>query len=128
MHPRNRADANHVTLTPNRPARQGPHQEARMAWYPGATKMELQPESDTQPAIRPTQFIVHSIAAPWDERRIYEYWRDYSVRLRSRYAAAARRSAGSSRNFPRPWLHAVHSRPRTHPPQDVAGPGQQVWS
>ena len=47
-----------------------------MAWYPGATKMELQPESDSQDAIRPTQLIMHSIAAPWDERRIYEYWRD----------------------------------------------------
>lgn len=46
-----------------------------MAWYPGATKMELQPESDTQPAIRPTQFIVHSVVAPWDETRIYAYWR-----------------------------------------------------
>lgn len=31
-----------------------------MAWYPGATRYELQPESDDQPAIRPTQFIVHS--------------------------------------------------------------------
>jgi hypothetical protein len=38
--------------------------------------MELQPESDTQPAIRPTQFILHSIAAPWTARRMYEYWRD----------------------------------------------------
>lgn len=47
-----------------------------MAWYPGATKMELQPESDAQPAIRPTQFIVHSVIAPWTARRIYEYWRD----------------------------------------------------
>ncbi|MEU0716847.1 N-acetylmuramoyl-L-alanine amidase [Streptomyces lavendulocolor] len=47
-----------------------------MAWYPGATRMELQPESDTQPAIRPTQFIIHSIAAPWTARRMYEYWRD----------------------------------------------------
>lgn len=27
-----------------------------MAWYPDATKYELQPESDGQPAIRPTQF------------------------------------------------------------------------
>ncbi|WP_405599523.1 N-acetylmuramoyl-L-alanine amidase [Streptomyces sp. NBC_01410] len=49
-----------------------------MAWYPGATKYELQPESDGQPAIRPTQFIVHSIIAPWTARRIYEYWRDSS--------------------------------------------------
>jgi hypothetical protein len=47
-----------------------------MAWYPAATRMELQPESDTQPAIRPTQFILHSIAAPWTARRMYEYWRD----------------------------------------------------
>lgn len=47
-----------------------------MAWYPGATKMELQPESDAQPAIRPTQLIMHSIAAPWTARRMYEYWRD----------------------------------------------------
>ncbi|MCG6499473.1 peptidoglycan recognition family protein [Kitasatospora sp. A2-31] len=47
-----------------------------MAWYPGAEKMELQPESDTQPAIVPTQVIFHSIAAPWTPRRIYEYWRD----------------------------------------------------
>lgn len=46
-----------------------------MAWYPGAQKMELQPESDDQPAIRPTQFIVHSVVAPWDEQRIFEYWK-----------------------------------------------------
>ncbi|MEU3447263.1 N-acetylmuramoyl-L-alanine amidase [Streptomyces thermolilacinus] len=49
-----------------------------MAWYPGATRMELQPESDQQPAIRPTQFIVHSLAAPWTARRTYEFWRDSS--------------------------------------------------
>jgi hypothetical protein len=45
-----------------------------MAWYPGATKYELQPESDSQPAIKPTQFIVHSIIAPWTAKRTYEYW------------------------------------------------------
>ena len=55
-----------------------------MAWYPGAKKMELQPESDSQQAIRPTQFIMHSIAAPWDEQRIYEYWRD-STNLESHF-------------------------------------------
>lgn len=55
-----------------------------MAWYPGALKMELQPESDTQPAIRPTQLIMHSIAAPWNEQRIYEYWRD-STNLESHF-------------------------------------------
>ncbi|MFF7180133.1 N-acetylmuramoyl-L-alanine amidase [Streptomyces sp. NPDC008121] len=55
-----------------------------MAWYPGATRMELQPESDKQNAIRPTQLIMHSIAAPWDERRMYEYWRD-STNLESHF-------------------------------------------
>ncbi|WWM24883.1 N-acetylmuramoyl-L-alanine amidase [Streptomyces sp. B21-104] len=55
-----------------------------MAWYPGATKWELQPESDAQPAIRPTQFIVHSIIAPWTARRVYEYWRD-STNLESHF-------------------------------------------
>lgn len=47
-----------------------------MSWCPFAVKMELQPESDSQPAIVPDQFIVHSIAAPWTPGRIYEYWRD----------------------------------------------------
>jgi hypothetical protein len=55
-----------------------------MAWYPGATRMELQPESDVQPAIRPTQFIIHSVVAPWDEARIYAYWRD-STSLESHF-------------------------------------------
>jgi hypothetical protein len=55
-----------------------------MAWYPGATKMELQPESDGQTAIKPTQLIVHSVIAPWTARRIYEYWRD-STSLESHF-------------------------------------------
>lgn len=55
-----------------------------MAWYHGATRMELQPESDSQPAIRPTQFIVHSIVAPWTPQRTYEFWRD-STNLESHY-------------------------------------------
>ena len=55
-----------------------------MAWYPGAERMELQPESDGQPAIVPTQFILHSIAAPWTPQRIYEYWRD-STNLESHF-------------------------------------------
>jgi hypothetical protein len=55
-----------------------------MAWYPGAAKMELQPESDQQPAIEPTQFIIHSIVAPWTARRTYEYWRD-STSLESHF-------------------------------------------
>lgn len=55
-----------------------------MAWCPFATRMELQPESDAQAAIDPTQFIVHSIAAPWTTGRIYEYW-DQSTNLESHF-------------------------------------------
>ncbi|MFF4246210.1 N-acetylmuramoyl-L-alanine amidase [Streptomyces sp. NPDC001822] len=55
-----------------------------MAWYPRAKKYELQPESDSQPAIRPTQFIVHSIIAPWTAKRVYEFWRD-STNLESHF-------------------------------------------
>ncbi|WP_369376104.1 peptidoglycan-binding protein [Streptomyces sp. cg36] len=55
-----------------------------MAWYPNARKWELQPESDAQPAIRPTQLILHSVAAPWTGKRTYEYWRD-STNLESHF-------------------------------------------
>lgn len=55
-----------------------------MSWCPFAKKMELQPESDAQAAITPTQFIVHSLAAPWTIERIYEYWRD-STNLESHF-------------------------------------------
>lgn len=55
-----------------------------MSWYPDAVKLELQPESSSQPAIKPTQFILHSVAAPWDEKRIYAYWHD-STNLESHY-------------------------------------------
>ncbi|MFD9629800.1 peptidoglycan-binding protein [Streptomyces violascens] len=55
-----------------------------MAWYPNARKWELQPESDAQPAIRPTQLILHSVAAPWTGQRTYEYWRD-STNLESHF-------------------------------------------
>ncbi|MFE5325685.1 N-acetylmuramoyl-L-alanine amidase [Embleya sp. NPDC056575] len=58
-----------------------------MAWYSGATKRELQPESDSQPRIRPTQLILHSIAAPWSGERMYEYWRD-STNLESHFGCA----------------------------------------
>ncbi|MEV7112325.1 peptidoglycan recognition protein family protein [Streptomyces anulatus] len=55
-----------------------------MAWYPGAKKLELQPESDSQQAIRPTQLIMHSIVANWTARRTYEFWRD-STTLESHF-------------------------------------------
>ncbi|MFE7191334.1 peptidoglycan-binding protein [Kitasatospora sp. NPDC057541] len=64
-----------------------------MAWYPGAEKMELEPESDEQPAITPTQVIFHSVAAPWTPRRIYEYWRD-STNLESHFGVGYDGSVG----------------------------------
>ncbi|MEU2264909.1 N-acetylmuramoyl-L-alanine amidase [Streptomyces olindensis] len=56
-----------------------------MAWCPFVKKLELQPESDRQEAIRPTQFIVHTIVAPWTPQRTYEFWRD-STNLESHFA------------------------------------------
>lgn len=56
-----------------------------MSWCPFAARLELQPESDSQPAIVPDQFIVHSLAAPWTAQRTYEYWRD-STNLESHFA------------------------------------------
>ncbi|MBH1936493.1 N-acetylmuramoyl-L-alanine amidase [Streptomyces sp. AV19] len=56
-----------------------------MAWFADVEKMELQPESDDQPAIRPTQLIFHSVAAAWTPRRVYEYWRD-STNYESHFA------------------------------------------
>jgi hypothetical protein len=47
-------------------------------------KLELQPESDKQEAIRPTQLIFHSIVAAWTARRTYEFWRD-STTLESHF-------------------------------------------
>ncbi|MFF5655186.1 N-acetylmuramoyl-L-alanine amidase [[Kitasatospora] papulosa] len=55
-----------------------------MAWCPLAKKRELQPESDAQAAIRPTQFIVHSLAAAWTPERTFEFWRD-STNLESHF-------------------------------------------
>lgn len=46
-----------------------------MTWCPFATKFRI-PEDGTQPSIRPTQMIFHSIAAPWSGLRTGEYWRD----------------------------------------------------
>lgn len=54
-----------------------------MTWYPNAIKRELQPESDAQPAIRPTQMIAHSLAAPWEGDRTHAYWQ--TVNLESHF-------------------------------------------
>lgn len=55
-----------------------------MAWYPRAKRLELQPESDAQASIRPTQLIAHSIVAAWTARRTFEFWRD-STNLESHF-------------------------------------------
>ncbi|AMW11602.1 hypothetical protein A4E84_20155 [Streptomyces qaidamensis] len=55
-----------------------------MAWYTEAVRLELQPEAREQPKIRPTQVIFHSIVAPWDEHRLYAYWKN-STSLESHF-------------------------------------------
>jgi N-acetylmuramoyl-L-alanine amidase len=47
-----------------------------VAWCPFAQRMEVQPESDEQPAITPTQMIAHSLAAPWTAQQAYRYWHE----------------------------------------------------
>lgn len=54
-----------------------------MARYSGA-KWDPIPENATQDKITPTQFIVHSVIAPWTADRIGEYWRD-STNLESHF-------------------------------------------
>lgn len=54
-----------------------------MSWCPFAKKMEL-PEGDTQAAIVPTQFIIHSLAAPWTIEQTYAYWKN-STNLESHF-------------------------------------------
>lgn len=55
-----------------------------MPWYKNAVRLELQPESREQPSIRPTQLIFHTIVAPWDEQRLYAYWKN-STSLESHF-------------------------------------------
>ncbi|MFF5004693.1 N-acetylmuramoyl-L-alanine amidase [Streptomyces phaeochromogenes] len=55
-----------------------------MPWYPEAVKMVLQPEAREQSTIKPTQLITHSIVAPWDEKRLYAYWKN-STSLESHF-------------------------------------------
>jgi LysM repeat protein len=54
-----------------------------MALYPKAQKLLL-PESRTQRKITPTQFVAHSIIAPWTVRQLYDYWRN-STNLESHF-------------------------------------------
>lgn len=55
-----------------------------MALYPGARKL-LIPESSTQAHITPTQFILHSIIAPWTIERVQEYWMQAGINVESHF-------------------------------------------
>lgn len=54
-----------------------------MPRYPGA-KWDPIPENSTQATINPTQWIVHSVIAPWTADRIGQYWRE-STNLESHF-------------------------------------------
>lgn len=54
-----------------------------MARYPGALWLPI-PENSTQSKIVPTQFICHSVVAPWTVQRLREFWRD-STNLESHF-------------------------------------------
>lgn len=56
-----------------------------MAWWSGARRIELEPESDAQPSIIPSQLIIHSIAAPWSIERIEAYWAEPGISLESHF-------------------------------------------
>src|SRR5690606_3979201 len=43
------------------------------------------PENNTQAKIKPTQFIIHSIAAPWDENRLQKFWNESGVNTESHF-------------------------------------------
>lgn len=55
-----------------------------MALYSGARKL-LIPESSTQAQITPTQFILHSIIAPWTIERVQEYWMQPGINVESHF-------------------------------------------
>lgn len=97
-----------------------------MSWCPFAIKMELQPESDSQAAINPTQFIVHSLAAPWSIERTYEYWKnstnleshfglEYSGRLGQYLGTNTRADANASANVRAISLESAANTSNTDP-------------
>lgn len=55
-----------------------------MARYSRAKWMPI-PENSTQSKINPTQGILHSVAAPWDENRIKQFWQESGVNTESHF-------------------------------------------
>lgn len=55
-----------------------------MARYSRAKWMPI-PENSTQRRITPTQLILHSVAAPWDENRIKQFWQESGVVTESHF-------------------------------------------
>lgn len=55
-----------------------------MARYSKALWMPI-PENSRQAHITPTQFILHSVAAPWDEKRIQQFWQESGVVTESHF-------------------------------------------
>src|SRR5690348_11919131 len=55
-----------------------------MARYPGARWLPI-PETNTQASINPTQFILHSIIAPWTVERVQAYWMEAGVNVESHF-------------------------------------------
>ena len=55
-----------------------------MARYSVAKWLPI-PENSTQSKINPTQFIFHSVAAPWDENRIRAFWNESGINTESHF-------------------------------------------
>lgn len=55
-----------------------------MARYSGARWLPI-PENNTQRRISPTQLILHSIAAPWNEDRVRAFWNEPGINVESHF-------------------------------------------
>jgi hypothetical protein len=56
-----------------------------MARYSKAKWLPI-PENHQQSHINPTQFILHSIAAPWDENRIQQFWNERGIDVEAHFS------------------------------------------
>lgn len=64
-----------------------------MARYREATWLPI-PENTTQPRITPTQFILHSAAAPWSPKRLRDFWNEPGVNTESHFGVGYDGEAG----------------------------------
>jgi hypothetical protein len=55
-----------------------------MARYSKAVWLPI-PENTTQADIKPTQFILHSMSAPWNEKRLQEFWNQRGISTESHF-------------------------------------------